>query len=1382
MPPRVKHRLNTWRYLGVAGFFLLAMAATWGLQTWRVSHVAATAQEQQEAVVADVLVDIEQQFNDIQRDLLARAEALAEDPVIVQALRTRLLGNARQSPHTLVRYFADIDLPQRTAIELYDPAQQLVVWSGFSLPIDEAPQRPRFEETMQTAIAEDADWRQGLVVWYPVRDGVRVLGAVRVMELVYARTPIRNQYLRNYRLGDTWQRQTGLSVSVTFEQPLTDEMPVEGQARYLQGLDGTILGRVSVTPPTPERLVEATRIRYGDVLAFWATLLMGWLMAGLWFWYRAADRGTKQRGSLHAGSRFAMVALAWWGLRYTLLALNVPARWQTGKAPFSPLFDPSHLASTLGNGLMRSTGDIFITAVFTLLFAVAFLGFAARFRHAGPPIAAGERGAAVRQWRPASRVRFFVGVAVGVVLAFGLILVLAVITRQAVLDSTLDFFSREGLFPKSLVLLIFCTLLLLTLAVIVFLTGLTWMVMRPAPQATMHAEEGGRVVLGALLAAAVPLVGIYTLFEVQAVVPWQIAMAFLVVGLGAGVWFFFRPGSYLDLFTLRSVLAAILLMSLLLYPLFYSGLDTQRRQRMQDAAESFVEVRDPKVMFALQQVLQAAQQDPTVAPALADTAHFERQHIYLDSLATVLLRGSLLASLGAYDVSLLFIDARDRPVGRYDAAGQSFDRTVLNQVNDEQFDILQQMYAERGTGGVMVEQMTGRLASDRFQYAGVVQIAAPDQGGRIGWVMARAEQHSMSQEGSTPFLRVLLPTGYSDLYANLSLAEFRDGVLLRSSGRDFGRYRLDESVQRDLVTAPEVWHTEVVKERQFVTYYRRDRAEPASTLVLSPVEQKVVAVRVPAINTFDHLYYLLRLTVAGLLIGLFFYGLGLYLRRRAGRLPAPRIRFRDKVLNAFLVVGLIAVTSVGFVGISVVTGENERAVQSWLRRHLERVEETLALEAQGDEMPYRVLERVRIDSLAARVGLDLNIYDNGRLVRTSRPQLQRERLIDTRLPIPAYQALYLEGYQFTYVEEELGTFTYTAGYRALLDEQGQPAYVLSVPTLPEQERIEEERARTVAYLFGALLLLVVVVMATASLIANALARPIARLRVGLEDVARGRFERKLPVGSRDEVGELVQTFNGMQEQLAESRRQLAQQERQLAWREMARQVAHEIKNPLTPMKLSVQHLRRAYQDEEEAQAPSEGSNGRFSRLFESVTGTLVEQIDTLARIANEFSTFARMPTRVLERLDLNEVIREAVALMQAEAETEIEMHLAADPLILEADHEELRRVYINLIKNALQALPDAIEDKDAGRITVATEQQEGGEAGFAYSTVTDTGSGIPVDLRDKIFEPNFSTKTSGTGLGLAIVRKSIEERGGEIGFETEEGTGTTFWIRLPLVR
>ena len=152
------------------------------------------------------------------------------------------------------------------------------------------------------------------------------------------------------------------------------------------------------------------------------------------------------------------------------------------------------------------------------------------------------------------------------------------------------------------------------------------------------------------------------------------------------------------------------------------------------------------------------------------------------------------------------------------------------------------------------------------------------------------------------------------------------------------------------------------------------------------------------------------------------------------------------------------------------------------------------------------------------------------------------------------------------VDEELGSFAYTAGYRSLTDERGTPHYVVSIPTLPEQERIEEERARTIAYLFGALLLLVLVVMVTASLLANALTRPIVQLRAGLQSVAAGHFERIADVDSQDEIADLVDSFNTMQDQLEESQQLVGEQQRQLAWREMARQVAHEIKNPLTPMK------------------------------------------------------------------------------------------------------------------------------------------------------------------------------------------------------------------------
>ena len=356
-------------------------------------------------------------------------------------------------------------------------------------------------------------------------------------------------------------------------------------------------------------------------------------------------------------------------------------------------------------------------------------------------------------------------------------------------------------------------------------------------------------------------------------------------------------------------------------------------------------------------------------------------------------------------------------------------------------------------------------------------------------------------------------------------------------------------------------------------------------------------------------------------------------------------------------------------------------------------------------------------------------------------------------------------------EERIGTFTYTTGYEALPDESGGPGAVIAIPTLPEQAAIEANQARMIAYLFGVLLLLLVGIFLITTLLANRLTRPFRRLRQGLLSVGAGEeLAEPIPVESSDEVGELIETFNAMRYQLEESRRKLAQQERELAWREMARQVAHEIKNPLTPMKLSVQHLRRAHR--EEPAATGDGEPGRFTALLDRITGTLIEQIDALTRIANEFASFARLPSRHLERLDLNAVVREAAALIGEEEHARIALALTPDPLPIDADREELRRVYINLFKNALQAMPES----ERGTVTVRTEER----GRQAFSAVRDTGTGIPEDARAKVFQPNFSTKTRGMGLGLAITKKAIEDLSGEITFETAVGVGTTFFIRLPL--
>jgi len=1346
-------------WIGVLLTLAAALLVTYGVQTWRLNNVAGHLEAAQARAVASVHATIQEDVRHRIRSLRRRAQQLAQQPAVVDGFRAHGAG---APPTALVAFTVQQPPALRAAAEFYAPDRQLVAWNGFNMPLDGGPEIAALDAGT-TRVVQDAGVRWALAVWWPVRHEGAVVGAVRAMQLVRFRAPVQNQFIEDYSLERQWRLQTGYPVDVTWGASAD---ATEG-GRLIAG--DTVLGRVDVQPPSEAQLLQAERQWFANIAAVWITGLLFGLFAALWVGYRRLGDATPNEGvQPQVVWGFVAVAAAWWGLRYLLIALDVPDRWQTGKAPLAPLFDPTHLASPIGAGVMESTGDLLVTGCFALLFTVGFLDLAARFRvHAGSLSKLWGQIRITTAPKP-SLPRFLSIVVVVGAVELGLVHVLASLARRAVLDSTLDFFARTGLLPEPLVLTVLCGLLLITVAIILCGAGVFWIALYALGRYRPSGWRAERLVgIVVLTLAGVLLVAFAGLPQMD-IVAVPVVVAYFAAILGVALLGMIQRSGVVRHFTLRSLLPGIIVLTTLLYPMLYQGMDAQRRGRMIDATASFVEGSDPRVIFSLEQVLQRARMSPALQAALPGGAELDDARV--DSVATELLQGSLIASLSQYEASLSLLDSTGAFVQGFTTAGRqpALESTVLESAA---FETLRGRTVLEGGTATVVDRITDRRQRSQFQYAGLT--AVEDTSGTLGgWMLARAEPRSLLPGTGTPYPRVLLPEGlYGNLFADLALAEFRDGVLVRSLG-DFERAQLTQEMQTALQGQPSLWRTEAFNGRRYVVHYQRDPDTPDT----------LVAARMPAVMTFDHLYYLLRLAIAGFCIGGPFYLLGLYLRYRQGVLPAPRVRFRDKMLDAFLVVGSVAVIAIGIVGARVVVQENERAVRNQLRQNLDRVEEALLMEARRGEMLHRVAERVRIDSLARQVGLDVNLYEDGRLVASSRPRLVRDRLIDTRIPAAAYQALHMNGYRFTTTEEQFGAFTYTVGFQALPDEDGVPRYVLAVPTLPEQERIQEERARTLAYLLGALLLLIVVIMVTALFLSNALAQPIARLRAGLEAVGKGRYAQRLPVDTRDEIGELVQTFNQMREQLAESRRRLAQQERELAWREMARQVAHEIKNPLTPMKLSVQHMRRAFQRLRvpELEGPPGGDDdvNRFAALFDRITNTLIEQINTLARIANEFSSFARLPERDMATLDLNDVIREAAALMQEEAEATIELALHDAPLVVRADREELRRIYINLIKNAIQAIPD---DRD-GHIHIATavDGETPDAAERVQSRVSDNGVGIPAEQRDKIFQPNFSTKTSGTGLGLAIAQKTVRELGGEIGFRTEPGAGTAFWIDLPL--
>ncbi|MCB0396572.1 MAG: GHKL domain-containing protein [Flavobacteriales bacterium] len=394
---------------------------------------------------------------------------------------------------------------------------------------------------------------------------------------------------------------------------------------------------------------------------------------------------------------------------------------------------------------------------------------------------------------------------------------------------------------------------------------------------------------------------------------------------------------------------------------------------------------------------------------------------------------------------------------------------------------------------------------------------------------------------------------------------------------------------------------------------------------------------------------------------------------------------------------------------------------------------------------------------------DINLFDkNGNLIASSRQNLFDQGLIARKMDPRAYAEMVI-GQKADFVQEEnVGKLKYFAAYVPFRNNNNELMAYLSLPYFAKKNEIERSVQSFMATLINIYGLLLMLTLLGAWLLASRITQPLQMIQVKLGKIKLGHSNEPIEWNSNDEIGGLVREYNRMIKELASSVEKLQKSERESAWQEMARQVAHEIKNPLTPMKLSIQHLERAWKDK----APD-----REERL-KNFTRSMIEQIETLSTIATEFSNFAKMPVQKNEDIDLSRLLDNTTRLFEESEQVEVVyMNRTKGEARVFADKDQLVRVFNNLIKNGIQAIP---EDR-AGKIEVVLED----EGRQWIIEVRDNGSGIPRDQLDKIFVPNFTTKTGGMGLGLAMVKNIVEGFGGSIWFETSEGKGTVFVIALP---
>ena len=406
-----------------------------------------------------------------------------------------------------------------------------------------------------------------------------------------------------------------------------------------------------------------------------------------------------------------------------------------------------------------------------------------------------------------------------------------------------------------------------------------------------------------------------------------------------------------------------------------------------------------------------------------------------------------------------------------------------------------------------------------------------------------------------------------------------------------------------------------------------------------------------------------------------------------------------------------------------------------------------------------------IEEISEIHNADVNLYDlDGRLRASSRQIVYDKGILSENIQPEAYYKLHVQNQVQVVQQENIGKLEFLSIYAPVRDEQGEPYAYLNIPYFASEKELNQEISNFLVTIINLNAFIFLVAGVIALFIANRITQSFSLIADKMRDVNLGKMNEEISWNRDDEIGDLVKEYNKMVHKLEESAVALAKSEREGAWREMARQVAHEIKNPLTPMKLSIQYLQKAI----------DNNSGNVKEMTRNVASTLIEQIEHLAKIASDFSQFANIGNPRKERFDFHEMMDKLISLYQTNENLEVRWEPLPERIWVFQDKTQMNRLFTNLLQNAWEAC-----QHDASCLVVIREEKTRGNE-YLRVSIADNGEGIPIEMQSKIFTPNFTTKTSGTGLGLAMCKSIAEQAKGKIWFETIQGEGTVFHVEIPL--
>ncbi len=643
--------------------------------------------------------------------------------------------------------------------------------------------------------------------------------------------------------------------------------------------------------------------------------------------------------------------------------------------------------------------------------------------------------------------------------------------------------------------------------------------------------------------------------------------------------------------------------------------------------------------------------------------------------------------------------------------------------------------------------------SRKVYYLMSMNMSAGDNSGYPNYFTFRFDRERKG--GSKVYTELLVDRPYKNLknISKYDYAVYKDDIRISGDNQIYG----STFTLVDLPTKGK--SKELVDEnRSDIIYHGLDGSK---VLIGKKKEQYITA-----ISLFSYIFGMLILVMAffafiNTFLKIFPPSLQLSLSQKPSLKNRIQLSVISLIITSFIIIGIVTVWF--FQNSHKEYHENRlnRKTESVLKDAEHELE--LMVSANDSILDYTKL----IDPLSKIHRMDINMYDlNGLLIGSSEEDIFRQGITGPRMSAPAFYKLKKQRLNDSTQEEEMmGKLNYKAAYVSLKDPFDNTVAYLGLPYYSKQRALRADVSVFMSTLLNVYVFLLLIAGGIAIYVAKSITSPLVKIGDKIKQFKLGKPNEPLEWKNQDdELGALISEYNKMIQKVEDSAEQLSQNAQEVAWREMAKQVAHEIKNPLTPMKLSIQYLQHAFKSN-----PDD-----IGALLKRVSVTMIEQIDNLAHIATEFSNFAKMPRAENQQTILNDLVGSVFDLFSKEGiDMDLKLDLPKEQFFVFADKNHLMRVLNNLIKNAIQAIPD----NRRGNVNVRLYKKED----MAVIKVTDNGTGISNDKRGKVFVPNFTTKSSGTGLGLAISKNIIESVNGKIWFDTVVDVGTDFFVELPLV-